>query len=278
MTEIRRHADRDARRCPNCGGRLVELDAGEYVEGVLADACPHCRTVLLGRDADELPPPAVAVEATPSRRRPVVAEIPRSGASAAAPFRARLMAVPTMRRRAVRRRALAVAVAALAGAALVAASVAVLPGDTPRPTIERLAALATRPAAEPAPDREPGTVSLLALAVDGVHYPDWRRSYGWRPVGARVDRIGGRRAATVFYARGGRRIGYTIVAGPALPAPAGSLRTVREGTELRTFTASGRPVVTWRRKGRTCILSGERVTAGLLSELAAWEGAGSVRF
>ena len=43
------------------------------------------------------------------------------------------------------------------------------------------------------------------------------------------------------------------------------------GTELRTLTLNGRQVVTWRRDGDTCVLSGTGVTAAELQKLAAWK-------
>ena len=43
------------------------------------------------------------------------------------------------------------------------------------------------------------------------------------------------------------------------------------GTELRTLEVNGRLVVTWRRAGDTCVLSGTGVTAAELQRLAAWK-------
>jgi hypothetical protein len=41
----------------------------------------------------------------------------------------------------------------------------------------------------------------------------WSEEFGWRQVGSRMDPLDGRRAETVFYERGHRRIAYTIVSG-----------------------------------------------------------------
>ena len=47
---------------------------------------------------------------------------------------------------------------------------------------------------------------------------------------------------------------------------------VRDGLRLR---ASG-DLVTWRRRGRTCVLSGDGVPTATLAKLAAWDGDGAV--
>ena len=44
-----------------------------------------------------------------------------------------------------------------------------------------------------------------------------------------------------------------------------------DGTELRTLELNGRLVVTWRRAGDTCVLSGTGIKAGELQRLAAWK-------
>jgi len=94
----------------------------------------------------------------------------------------------------------------------------------------------------------------------------------------RTDEIGGRETKTVFYRREGRRIAYTIVEGEQLAWPPGSDRAEREGTELRVFRDDDRTAVTWRRNGRTCILSATNVPTDQLLELAAWKGQGAVDF
>ena len=68
------------------------------------------------------------------------------------------------------------------------------------------------------------------------------------------------------------------MAGEQLAWPPGARPTEREGTELRSFTEGGRNVVTWRREGRTCVMSAEGVPTETLLELAAWSGQGAVRF
>ena len=168
------------------------------------------------------------------------------------------------------------ALATVAAAAV--ALLVTLPGGVGGPTLAQAAALATRPAQQPAPPplaREP---KLLARSVDGLPFPNWAGKFGWRAAGARVDRLAGRRAVTVFYRKDGKLIGYTIVSGRALRVPDDAARVRREGTLLRTFTSAGRPAVTWLREGRTCILSGAGVPDAVLLKLAPWKGKGSVPF
>jgi hypothetical protein len=170
--------------------------------------------------------------------------------------------------------------AGLAAAVLASALVLelVLPGGAPEsPSVSEAAALAARPASAPAPGRY-DEAPLLTREVEGVRFPRWQERFGWRATGARVDRLDGRRAVTVFYTRGGRRVAYTIVSGRALPVPRRADPTTRAGTELATLTGGGRTVVTWRRRGRTCVLSGDRVAPDTLLALASWRGAGRVAY
>ena len=170
------------------------------------------------------------------------------------------------------------------GAALVATATAlalalVLPAGEPSgPTVAEAAvptgAAPTGPAPRPYADRP----SVLRAEVDEVEFPNWARGSGWRPSGTRTDRVRGRDTTTVFYERGGRRIAYTIVSGTALSEPKAAARSIRAGTPLRTLALRGRLVVTWRREGHTCILSGAGVPADELSALAAWRQGGAGRY
>ena len=117
----------------------------------------------------------------------------------------------------------------------------------------------------------------LAVAVDGAAFPDLRQSYGWRAVGERRDQVDGRNATVVTYAKGDRRIGYVIVGGPGLPRPSNAPATTRHGVEYQTVRVDGRPAVTWRRVGHTCVLTGSTSRAELLT-LAAWQGGGALRY
>ena len=64
---------------------------------------------------------------------------------------------------------------------------------------------------------------------------------------------------------------YAIVAGPALPRPSNATTTALGGVQFQTLSLQGRPAVTWRRLGHTCVLIGSASRAELLS-LASWSG------
>jgi hypothetical protein len=192
-------------------------------------------------------------------------------AEVAAPDRLRA-AVQASRER--RRRLIPAPVAAgLAGATTVAlAAFLALPGSGPnRPTVAAAAGLALR--APSTPVSEPpakNAATLPSVRLDGVSYPNWYPHYGWEAVGVRSDRLNGRRATTVFYDRKGQRIGYTVVSGGRLTVPRAATTTVHNGVTLRTFSLAGRPVVTWERKGHTCVLAGA-AEPRILRYLAAWK-------
>jgi anti-sigma factor RsiW len=162
--------------------------------------------------------------------------------------------------------AAAVAVAALAVVLLV-------PAGTPGgPSVSQAASLALRGPAMSAPmpgGAVPG--ATLNRDVQEVYFPNWEQRFGWGATGQRVDKIGGRAAVTVYYGRRGQRIAYTIVAIPALQLPNAATHWIN-GTMLQAFNMGERQVVTWRRAGHTCVLSGAGVSAAELSRLAAWNG------
>jgi anti-sigma factor RsiW len=140
--------------------------------------------------------------------------------------------------------------------AVVAVVAVLLSGGPGGPTVAEAAQLTDRAPSEPAPPRAGDSGTRLALDVEGVAFPDLLRSFGWRPVGARRDKLDGRDATTVFYEKDARRIAYVIVAGEGLPRPSGAEGTTREGVLYETLRVDGRPTVTWRRNGRTCVLIG----------------------
>jgi hypothetical protein len=191
-------------------------------------------------------------------------------------LRARVAAHREARRRSPRRRwAIGGPIAAAAAAALFA--ILMLPSGATSPTVPEVAALYQGPATE-AVGADPANGKLLAAEVEGVPFPNWRAQFGWRPAGARSDPLDGRRARTVFYERGGRRVAYTIVSGPGIRAPGGSHPERLNGVNLHTFEAGGRRVVTWWRDGRTCVLSASGVGERELLTLASWKGDGAVPF
>lgn len=165
--------------------------------------------------------------------------------------------------------------AGLAAAAVVA--VAIVVAFSGGPATSEVLAAATRPAAA-AVQLDPRQPKLLRDHVDDVRFPNYEGKFGWEAEGVRTDEIGGRKTKTVFYRHEGRRIAYTIVEGEQLAWPPGSDRAEREGTKLRVFKDGDRTAVTWRRNGRTCVLSATNVPTDQLLELAAWRGQGAVDF
>ena len=174
------------------------------------------------------------------------------------------------------RLALAGGLASAVAAALVV--VLILGGGPGAPSVAEAAALSDRTATDPAPPPQPGQPRLLAKEAEGLPYPNWLAKFGWRATGSRSGKLGNRHATTVYYEKGGKRIGYTIVSGDALPAPSGARAAVVEGTTLQSFTTDGRNAVRWLREGRTCVLAGRGVAPAVLLKLAGWKGQGAVPF
>lgn len=163
---------------------------------------------------------------------------------------------------------------ALAGVLAVAALalVLVLPSGTPGgPSLSQAAAIAGRGPAQPAPAPDPSApAAQLGRNIQDVYFPNWSTKLHWWAVGQRTDRVGGRIAVTVYYQRRGERVAYTIVGVPALAQPSARVSYLN-GVQLRTLTLGGRLVVTWRRAGHTCVLSGgQGASAAELQRLAAW--------
>ncbi len=167
----------------------------------------------------------------------------------------------------------AAGIAAGAAAAVIAVLMVVGGG----PAIEDVAAAAVRPPTdEVAP--VPAQAKLLEERVADVRFPNYAGKFGWKAVGVRTDEIEGRATRTVFYEKGGRRIAYTVVSGAALEEPGAADRATVEGTVVRALRADGREVVTWRRRGHTCVLSAKDVPRAELLALAGWKGKGEVAF
>lgn len=165
----------------------------------------------------------------------------------------------------------------VAGALIVGTFVAMLAFSGGAPDgfgVVEAAAFADRGAVEPAPPA--ATTTLLDRRGAGLAFPNWATRFGWRATGARTDTRDGRRLTTVYYARDAQRIAYTIVDGRPLELPTGS-DSVVEGTRVRLVRSGGRALVTWQRRGHTCVLSGS-ADAGTLVALAGWKGKGTVAF
>jgi anti-sigma factor RsiW len=151
-------------------------------------------------------------------------------------------------------------------AALAAAAAVLLTAGASGPSVAEAAQVALAPPRSPAPAVKPDEKTLDA-AVDGVAYPYWGDSAGWRAVGSRTDAVGGRAIRAVVYQdASGHRIGYAIAAGSPLSGA--------DGKRVGAFTVAGKDgatIVTWLRGGHTCILAAKGVDARVLLELAAWD-------
>jgi anti-sigma factor RsiW len=172
--------------------------------------------------------------------------------------------------RPVRRRRLAprLGLATAFGIAVAIVAVVALSGGPTGPTVAQAAQLATQPATAPAPPPLGNTGAKLALAVQGVSFPNLASS-GWHASGVRHGHVGGRAATVVFYSKGARRIGYVIVSGSVLAHPGGGQTSTIGGAQYQTLRLSNHLAVTWQSGGHTCIMLGEASRAELL-DLASW--------
>lgn len=168
----------------------------------------------------------------------------------------------------------------IAGGAFAAAIVVVLVlvlttgGSTGAPTVLQASGAGLRSATGAAPTESPNNPHLLAASAVGISYPYWGGRLGWKATGARTDTVGGRTVSTVFYANSrSRRIGYSIVAGPALAIPSDSTSVERGGVSFHVISHASPAIVTWREAGHTCILTARGVSTGTLMRLATWRRA-----
>ncbi|MFZ1155175.1 MAG: hypothetical protein WAN93_09750 [Solirubrobacteraceae bacterium] len=137
-------------------------------------------------------------------------------------------------------------------------------------SVQQTAALTLSQATMPAPAESKAHRAQLAAAVGGVSFPYWKERFGWRSSGARTDQLAGRSVTTIFYSSaGGGRVGYAIASGPA-PAVRGGTVVQRWGVSYRVLSHDGATVVTWRRGGHLCVVSGYNVSARTLLSLASW--------
>jgi hypothetical protein len=199
----------------------------------------------------------------------------REGAPAA--LRARVNAERARRRPLVaRRRGLAALGTAVAVAAALAAFFLIPNGVSGGTVIAEAATAQAGPPTAPAPPAL--TRTLLDAQFAGVRLPNWLQKFGWRPVGARKDRIHGRDVYTVLYAKQGKAVGYSVIDGPPLTPPSSAATTKVEGSPVRTFARDGRIIVTFERGGHTCVVSAVKVPDATLRKLAGWKGQGTVPF
>jgi hypothetical protein len=63
-----------------------------------------------------------------------------------------------------------------------------------------------------------------------------------------------------------------------VPGLAGARAILQAGTQLHSASLGDRQVVTWLRRGHTCVLSGTGVPAGELTALGSWRGGGVIPY
>jgi hypothetical protein len=166
------------------------------------------------------------------------------------------------------------------GVAAVAATVALVivlvGGPAGSPTVADASAFGARTPVSPVSKAADGSPTLGVPRVAGLRFPDWQDHFGWRPVGARKDRLDGRTTATVFYRHGRQLIAYTIVDGRPLGVGSPSSTKLRDGVVLRALGVGPRRVVTWVRSGHTCVLSATTTDTATLLKLASWYHGGAI--
>jgi len=161
--------------------------------------------------------------------------------------------------------------AAAAFAAVVVAVIVLSVGGPSGPSVADAAQLALQAPTAPAPAA--ASTTQLTAAVGGVNFPNLATSFGWQATGLHTGRVAGRDATFVSYEKNSRRIGYGIVSGPALDRPTSGHSVTLGGIQYQTISVNGRPAVTWREGGHTCVLIGSAPPSELLA-LASWSGSG----
>lgn len=146
-------------------------------------------------------------------------------------------------------------------AVVVAVAFGLSRADDPGRIVLEVVALHDRGSDRPPPAAIPDTGPRNGFA-------DFATRAHWVPSGARVDRVEGRLAATVFWDRRGRRIAYTTVSGSPVDAPGDARRTGRRGVLLRSFDRAGRTAVTWDENGHTAVISAIGISRAALYNLA----------
>jgi hypothetical protein len=203
----------------------------------------------------------------------VLRALHRTGAvPAPAALRARieLARVPagSTRRRSSTRWTVSLAGAA-AACALLAAGLVLGTQGPGGPSVADAAVLGVRPPQVQVLEPRGEPLWLPRVTAAGLSYPYWEDRFGYRAVGLRRDRLGGRQATTVLYVRGRRRLAYTIISGTPLRAGARIRSASSAGVRMDSLAAYGEVVVTWLRHGHTCVLAGRGTPLSLMARLAA---------
>jgi hypothetical protein len=150
----------------------------------------------------------------------------------------------------------------------VAALVILLQGGGAAPTLPQTVHFTLAASTMPSPAEDASHDGLLRLRADGIPFPYYEDTVGWKTDGSRTDTIGGRRIVTVFYTLSGHgRVGYAIVSGRPLRVTAGT-NVDRDGTRFTIGRVGSADLVTFLRSGHTCVIAGRRVGYATLLKLA----------
>jgi hypothetical protein len=148
-------------------------------------------------------------------------------------------------------------------------------GPATAPSVADASVLGARPALSGVGEAHNGSPTLARPRAAGLRFPYWQDRFGWRAVGSRLDKIGDRRAVTVFYRHDGELIAYTIVGGTPLRLGRAASAATREGVVFHELGVGSRRVVAWVRGGHTCIVSTTSTNTPTLLQLAAWHRGGA---
>ncbi len=151
-------------------------------------------------------------------------------------------------------------------AAAIAALIIVVSAGSNAPTLQQTTNLALASRTAPAPSVSPGNRTVLTDTGAGIPFPNWGPT-GWKPSGARVDKLGGRTIVTVFYKNPeGAKVGYAIVGGAPIAVNGGTAQDVG-GVQYTFLTIGATHLVTWVQSGHTCVVAGRAVSNQTLLHL-----------
>ena len=142
------------------------------------------------------------------------------------------------------------------GITVLAIGVAVAFGSTsgaPAQVATDVVAVQAQPPEGGAPPTAPGGRPLAAAF--GVAFPDLARRLGWRPAARRDDVVDGRQVRTLIYARGGRRLAWSVVDGAPVPVPEGAASVPVRGPAMAQFESGGRVAVLTTRGAHSVVVS-----------------------
>ena len=151
-------------------------------------------------------------------------------------------------------------VGAVVAIAVLAVVIAWPSASRAEPSVADAARVALGASTLPPPAVDQDDRHFVVASVGGVRFPNYAYDSSWRAVGARRDALRGRSSATVAYAVGAVRVGYTIVDGRPLESPGGAGHAVAGVTPVRVARDDGTLTVWWERGGHTCVLASRTAT------------------